>query len=1002
MYNPYIAGNPVGGSDSFYGRTDILNRVIRVLQNSGEVALTLYGQRRIGKTSILRQLEASLVTTNQYVPVYFDLQDKADNTLEVLLHELANKTLGALNLPYLEFHLFEDKNYYTDNFLPSLNGELGDRSLVVLFDEFDVLDSNADNLASRNLFPYLRKLIESKSQIQNYIFVIGRNPSDLLNHTLSIFKTVRSQRVSNLVKDSTLQVISQSEQNNTMMWTEEAKEAVWDLTRGHPYLTQLLCYVIWENICGFSENESDVPTATYNDVIVSIQDALIEGENAFTWIWEGLPPASRIVIAAIAEAGSEPIDQTRLNEILQDSGVRIVISEMELAPRRLIEWDLLEELDDGRFKYSVELLRIWVEHNKPINRVKDELDRLDPAAESLYKAAITYYNSRDFAPAIEQLQSVLRYNPNHLKAKILLGEIYIEQDQVDDAVKVLEQAYQYDQTSSRGLLIQSYFTQASKSPDQDVKINIYQKILQLSPSHREAVQSLDSLATQLGNEALNKHDFDKAKYYFEMTNNTSWLEEVETARQQKYVGDQRIHAQNYIATEQWEAALNIYDEIKDLTNDSNVQREYENTLKLTTLSNTYRQGIGALNAGDYENAVMMLAEVVGIQPDYEEAVRYLTLAKEKIDIKEVIIPPRNIKRQTFLRSVSLLAFIIGIAIILIIAFLGSQINSRENTIENLDATAQQALSQIDGTAQQSIDLERTRGASDLETQQAVFEVTQAQLGLEATNAVETVGADNLVAEANLATQFAIGTQIVLDATDAIRDIIEIENAQAGATTTSLVVALQANNNVFETQTRVAEFTATPTVNIEATINALLTATAVQQIVNNNATQQVQTAQAETEETQTAIAIMATNTPRPTSTRRPTSAATVVVATTAPTTVQSNSGYHCNNQVSPSRLSIGSRGVVTNQGFTRTSDEVFMASGYYDTSYELTSNQLNVGEGFTVINGPICTYYLGGFQWVDNVGNLNEWLIWYAQGDNGLEGYIIELFSPYQGYWVRPE
>ena len=54
--NPYVAGNPVGDSPAFVGRADVLRQVLRVLRRAQDNAIVLYGQRRIGKTSILQHL----------------------------------------------------------------------------------------------------------------------------------------------------------------------------------------------------------------------------------------------------------------------------------------------------------------------------------------------------------------------------------------------------------------------------------------------------------------------------------------------------------------------------------------------------------------------------------------------------------------------------------------------------------------------------------------------------------------------------------------------------------------------------------------------------------------------------------------------------------------------------------------------------------------------------------------------------------------------------------
>ncbi len=60
LINPYIAGNPVGNTPAFIGRADVLREVLRILPRPHENAIVLYGQRRIGKTSVLQHLRNQL------------------------------------------------------------------------------------------------------------------------------------------------------------------------------------------------------------------------------------------------------------------------------------------------------------------------------------------------------------------------------------------------------------------------------------------------------------------------------------------------------------------------------------------------------------------------------------------------------------------------------------------------------------------------------------------------------------------------------------------------------------------------------------------------------------------------------------------------------------------------------------------------------------------------------------------------------------------------------
>ena len=70
MRNPYIAGRWVRGPQH-YGR----ERLIEQLLHSPDNAIWLVGTRRMGKTSLLKQLEwLTADGTGPYVPVFWDLQ----------------------------------------------------------------------------------------------------------------------------------------------------------------------------------------------------------------------------------------------------------------------------------------------------------------------------------------------------------------------------------------------------------------------------------------------------------------------------------------------------------------------------------------------------------------------------------------------------------------------------------------------------------------------------------------------------------------------------------------------------------------------------------------------------------------------------------------------------------------------------------------------------------------------------------------------------------------
>lgn len=112
---------------------------------------------------------------------------------------------------------------------------------------------------------------------------------------------------------------------------------------------------------------------TVADVDIAVPTALRSAINALEWLWDGLGPAARIVASALAGAGAGSINQAELERRLQESSIRMLIGELQNAPRTLQEWDLVEPADGG-YRFRVEMLRRWIAENKPLSRVQEEID----------------------------------------------------------------------------------------------------------------------------------------------------------------------------------------------------------------------------------------------------------------------------------------------------------------------------------------------------------------------------------------------------------------------------------------------------------------------------------------------------------------------------------------------------------------------------------------------------------------------------------------------------
>ena len=177
IQNPYVVGIPLQSDKVFYGRRNVLDFALDNLR-AGEQnnVLIFYGQRRIGKSSLLYRIKDSPLKSD-YLFVYIDCQGFADADTAKLLYricesiQLAAREQGfRLDPPELE-KFKQDTFIELDAYLNRSEEALGPRTLVLMLDEYEYLEYKVkDGSVSAEIFNKLRNLMQHRNKKMTSIF----------------------------------------------------------------------------------------------------------------------------------------------------------------------------------------------------------------------------------------------------------------------------------------------------------------------------------------------------------------------------------------------------------------------------------------------------------------------------------------------------------------------------------------------------------------------------------------------------------------------------------------------------------------------------------------------------------------------------------------------------------------------------------------------------------------------------------------------------------------
>jgi ABC-type branched-subunit amino acid transport system substrate-binding protein len=493
---PYIIGRPIHETEIFFGRESLFRFIDDNLRQNVQVIL-LHGQRRIGKSSVLKQIPNSL-RNNEFVFVHFDLQDQGQSTLSSILHYLAKEIIDKLQLegrvqpPNLE-ELEADTKILSGKFLPSVYQAIGDSNLVLLLDEFDVLDNQNNDIVNKgaSFFDYLKSLTSEQKRFF-IIPVVGRHLNDLEN-LRSLFKGAPYQEIGFLDDLSARRLII-NPANGMLTYELESIKAIQELSAGHPYFAQVICSSLFGQ--ARHNNNSMVTRANVESVV---DKAIESAEAGLAWFWDGLSIPEKAIFSAVAEAQKIAIEQGQLLPgepltLLKSYGV-IETDSLGEAAKKLAENSFLD--DTGR-RVKVELVRRWLVKRHPLRQEIWQLEQLDlENVTRLCEVANSLKQQGKKDDSLRIYEQVLVLNPNHFSTVLSLADGYLENKEFDKSLKLYERSYQFDRANNKEWLVnalQKYGHELITQQNFPLAKKQFSRILKIDPNRELAQQRLKEIA----------------------------------------------------------------------------------------------------------------------------------------------------------------------------------------------------------------------------------------------------------------------------------------------------------------------------------------------------------------------------------------------------------------------------------------------------------------------------------------------------------------------------
>lgn len=394
-YTDFYSTEAVESEDELIGRREILTFLITRIEGKRVGSSFIYGQRRVGKSSIVKTLKTELEKSSpsQNIVFYQETGDYKDPNPNTTINQLATNICSYIRnfdsrLTHIPIPEFRGALSPISNYLEQVSKILPNCRILIILDEFDKIpvelyrkgeigDSFFDTIrAISNKGPYGFLLVGGERM--EYIM---RDQSQEMNK----FKSIRVDYFDRKTHWSDFKDLVVKPIHKDFEVTDDAINLLYDFTAGNPFFTKVVC----EELLGIMVARKDNHITKMDMEEAKTKATDNAGEQIFAHFWkdgirdfivneEEVSLNRRKLLIAMTIISSVDRDLTSTNIIDQCVKMSLQESIAITTLKEFVDRDVLID-EGGKIDFKVLFFRDWLlaGGNEKLRTTLVESDRLD-------------------------------------------------------------------------------------------------------------------------------------------------------------------------------------------------------------------------------------------------------------------------------------------------------------------------------------------------------------------------------------------------------------------------------------------------------------------------------------------------------------------------------------------------------------------------------------------------------------------------------------------------
>lgn len=345
LEDPPYSINPIKIKEKLFGRDEILNSLL--LNASGGTSTFLWGQKRVGKTSILQVLAGMLQKMSDFVCLVFRMGELGPLHEGQIGHKIAERLYA--NLPKIEINIPSEQSFGAGigrliPFMEEILSILPNWKFLVIIDEFEDLDPAFYTGERGRLFV---KALRSLSEIGLTFFFVGSERMNTIykSHAADLNKWVNISLDCIESKEDCKALVAKPVAD-AIEYQTKSIDFIIDYCGRNPFYINLLCAELFKRC--YHEQRTYVSDSD----IKSVQQSLIMslGITNFSHFWEDNPELGE------EEKTKQTAENCLVLSCFCSLGGKIKTIDELFPAQDVLGLELSEQLSIQRFRKTIERL----------------------------------------------------------------------------------------------------------------------------------------------------------------------------------------------------------------------------------------------------------------------------------------------------------------------------------------------------------------------------------------------------------------------------------------------------------------------------------------------------------------------------------------------------------------------------------------------------------------------------------------------------------------------